>query len=33
VRAHYTVSQSASRLLDVYASVLSGVRQTGLSVA
>ena len=33
VRAHYTVSQSAGRLLDVYASVLSDARQAGLSVA
>jgi hypothetical protein len=30
VRTHYTVSQSAERLLDVYASVLS---RASLSVA
>ncbi len=32
-RAHYTVSQSAERLLEVYTSVLGGVRSAGLSVA
>ena len=33
VRAHYTVSQSAERLLEVYSSVLGDARPAGLSVA
>jgi glycosyltransferase involved in cell wall biosynthesis len=33
VRAHYTVSQSAARLLEVYASVLGDAKALGLSVA
>jgi glycosyltransferase involved in cell wall biosynthesis len=33
VRAHYTVAQSADRLLEVYASVLDRASSAGLSVA
>jgi glycosyltransferase involved in cell wall biosynthesis len=33
VRSHYTVSKSADRLLEVYASVLSRASSAGLSVA
>ena len=33
VRAHYTISQSASRLLDAYASVFAGAGSAGVSVA
>jgi glycosyltransferase involved in cell wall biosynthesis len=33
VRTHYTVSHSADRLLDVYASVLNRASSAGLSVA
>jgi glycosyltransferase involved in cell wall biosynthesis len=33
VRTHYTVSQSADRLLDVYSSVLNRASSPGLSVA